>query len=292
MSSLKEETKRQVRALLLSAPKGLTVRDIQNDFKCVMGKALPFQELGYSTAEDLFRDMPDVVRQTRVGGEVVLRGVADRTTEHIERLVSRQKVSTKRRRFVGSSRRTRRDQTIRTYLPTRARSGSGSGSDRPTTRARPRAITRPCPVSPAESVRACPSCSDKPVATLPVGPAMPVPVVPAFTKGQFRTLFLCYPEGIPSNQLDIAYVRRFGNNIDCAKLGFKNSVELVRSLSDIVTVEELAGGGCRLHGRSVTQRQPSLSQASRPRLSLRGTFTLSLFTEYHDPMSLVVLLIT
>ena len=95
MSLLKGETKRQIRALLLSAPKGLTVLGIQNDFKSMLGNTLPFRELGYPTAEDLLRDFPDVVKVSRVGEKVVLRGISDKCTEHIERMVSRQKVSPK-----------------------------------------------------------------------------------------------------------------------------------------------------------------------------------------------------
>ena len=96
MSLLKQETKRQIRALLLSAPKGLTVLGIQDDFQIMLGKTLPFRELGYPTAEELLRDFPDVVRVSCVGEEVMLRGISDTSTEHIERMVSRQKVSSKK----------------------------------------------------------------------------------------------------------------------------------------------------------------------------------------------------
>ena len=201
-AEIKEETKKQVRALLLSAPKGLSARDIQNDFKCMMGKALPFRELGYSTPEDLFRDMPDVVKVTWVGGEVILRGVSDRTTQHIERLVSRQKVPTKRR---GASKRA--GQTPRRYPAPR--------SNRPT---------------------------------------LPPPTVLAFIRGQIRSLLLSYPNGLPSVQFDTAYARRFGNHVDFARMGFKNLLELMRSLSDIVAIEE-SSRGYMLYGRPLTQRQ-------------------------------------
>ena len=199
-AEIKEETKKQMRALLLSAPRGLNARDIQNDFKCLMGKALPFRELGYSTAEDLFRDMPDVVRVTWVGGEVVLRGISDRTTQHIERMVSRQKVNTKtKRRSMGVP--PRRYPAPRLNIPTR-----------------------------------------------------PPPTIPAFIRGQIRSLFLCYRNGLPASQLDSAYVRRFGNLIDCARFGFKNLFELARSLSDMVSVEETPRGYV-LHSRPMSQQQ-------------------------------------
>ena len=205
-AEIKEETKKQIRALLLSAPKGLSGRDIQNDFKCMMGKTLPFRELGYSTAEDLFRDLPDVVRVTWVDGEVILRGVSDTTTKHIERLVSRQKVPTKRR---GASK-NRKGPPPRRYPAPRL--------NRPT---------------------------------------LPPPTVQAFIRGQIRSLLMSYPNGLPANQFETAYARRFGNHIDLARMGFKNLMELMKSLSDIVTVEESPRWGYMLLGRPATQRQYS-----------------------------------
>ena len=205
-AEIKEETKKQIRALLLSAPKGLSGRDIQNDFKCMMGKTLPFRELGYSTAEDLFRDLPDVVRVTWVDGEVILRGVSDMTTKHIERLVSRQKVPTKRR---GASK-NRKGPPPRRYPAPRL--------NRPT---------------------------------------LPPPTVQAFIRGQIRSLLMSYPNGLPANQFETAYARRFGNHIDLARMGFKNLMELMKSLSDIVTVEESPRWGYMLLGRPATQRQYS-----------------------------------
>ena len=104
----------------------------------------------------------------------------------------------------------RSGQAVRMYVP--------PSSDRPTT------MTLPHPVRPAESV------------------------VPTVLRDKIIMLFLHhYPYGLVLNRWDRVFIRRLGTKINCAKLGFKNSVTLVRSLSDIVTVKELAGGGCRLH---------------------------------------------
>ena len=70
----RREVEGHVRALLISAPRGLCLNEIQNDYFQMIGKPLPFRELGFETALDLFKDMPTVVRPSWTEGELVLRG--------------------------------------------------------------------------------------------------------------------------------------------------------------------------------------------------------------------------
>jgi len=53
-----------------------------------------------------------------------------------------------------------------------------------------------------------------------------------------------------------SFTRQHGSTINWAKLGFKNSLELVRSVPDVVRVEELSGGECRMHSQLLVV-QPS-----------------------------------
>ena len=69
----REQVIKNVRALLISAPCGLTVAEIQNDHQSMIGKPLPYRELGYSTALDLIKDLPDVCRPTYEKGILVLK---------------------------------------------------------------------------------------------------------------------------------------------------------------------------------------------------------------------------
>ena len=320
MSCIMEETKKQVRALLLSAPRGLTVPDIQKDFETMLGKALPFCELGFATPEDLLREMPDVVRATWVDGKLILRGVSDITTRHIERMVSRQKVSSKTKRGYGDGPRRRtggltvtlRLRTnpvprpwarLQAQYGTRARTAElpatpataafsytakpvATSGSLPPAIARPGATSGTLPATPpvepaATQPPANPTttlqlakpattvpCTAKPTVILPPPPkpaTVPrsvksvIRLVPAFTRWQLKTLFLSHPRGLLSNQLDTAmtsFTRQHGSTINWAKLGFKNSLELVRSVPDVVRVEELSGGECRMHSQLLVV-QPS-----------------------------------
>ena len=91
-SSLRSDLKKQIRALLQSVKRGCTFKQLSMDFRQVMGYDIPFDELGYSTFSQLIHDLPDVVeiRKNR-DGSTTLHAVADQRTEHISRLVSKQK---------------------------------------------------------------------------------------------------------------------------------------------------------------------------------------------------------
>jgi len=69
-----EQVTRHVRALLISAPNGLNLCEIQNDYLNIIGKPFPYRELGYKEPIDLLKAMPDVVQPTWIRGELILRG--------------------------------------------------------------------------------------------------------------------------------------------------------------------------------------------------------------------------
>ncbi|XP_078343727.1 tudor domain-containing protein 5-like isoform X2 [Oculina patagonica] len=95
---LRKEVTKHVRALLISAPNGLTVAEMQTDYNNMIKKPLPFRELGYKTPIDLLKDLPNVTRPTWENGVLILRGIADATTRHIASLVARQKKSSAKRK--------------------------------------------------------------------------------------------------------------------------------------------------------------------------------------------------
>ena len=72
--ALRLQVTKNIRALLISAPHGLTVAEIQKDYNTWMGRPLPFREMGYKTPLDLLKDMPNVTRPTWENGVLVLRG--------------------------------------------------------------------------------------------------------------------------------------------------------------------------------------------------------------------------
>ena len=70
-----EMVRKDIRSLLISAPNGLKVQELLSDYRAMLGKHLPFQDLGYTSALDMIKDMPDVVRPVfHPGGVMSLRG--------------------------------------------------------------------------------------------------------------------------------------------------------------------------------------------------------------------------
>ncbi|GFR29336.1 tudor domain-containing protein 5, partial [Trichonephila clavata] len=84
--------KKEIRSVLISAKEGLTLKEFLKEYRSLVGKRLPTRELGYSTDINLLNSIPDVVRvQEKRDGSVFLKGIADETTEHIQKLVLKQK---------------------------------------------------------------------------------------------------------------------------------------------------------------------------------------------------------
>lgn len=92
VQELLDKTKKALRSILISAPRGVAARLILKDYKMVMGKELPFRNLGYSTVEDFIRSVPDVVRLAPgATGELTMFPVANAETQQIARFVASQK---------------------------------------------------------------------------------------------------------------------------------------------------------------------------------------------------------
>ena len=87
-----DEVKKIIRALLISTKNGLSVSELCSEYSLVASKPLPYKELGYFSAVELVKDMPDVVRPIFLsGGVMLLKGIADSSTAHINELVRHQK---------------------------------------------------------------------------------------------------------------------------------------------------------------------------------------------------------
>ena len=87
-----EKTRKELRSVLISAPRGVPARMLLKDYKMVTGKELPYRQLGFNTLEDFIHAQSDVVR---IGlgptGEPTFYGVANAETAQISRFVASQK---------------------------------------------------------------------------------------------------------------------------------------------------------------------------------------------------------
>ncbi|XP_048587343.1 tudor domain-containing protein 5 isoform X2 [Nematostella vectensis] len=94
----KQQVSRHLRALLISAPNGLNVVEVQNDYFKFIGKHLPYRELGYKSALELLQALPDVVRPSWVRGELILRGIVDEASQRVASLIAKQRKAPKKSR--------------------------------------------------------------------------------------------------------------------------------------------------------------------------------------------------
>ncbi|XP_066450544.1 tudor domain-containing protein 5 [Eleutherodactylus coqui] len=95
--------KKEVRSLLIASKLGLSVQELEHDYRAMIGSPLPLRSLDYRSTMELLVDMPDVVNiHTNVGGTVMLSAVVNEETKTMAELVSRQKTSCRKR---GLSRR-------------------------------------------------------------------------------------------------------------------------------------------------------------------------------------------
>lgn len=89
---LLDRTRKDLRSVLISAPRGVPCRILMGDFKMVLGYEVPCRQLGFQRLEDLLKAIPDVVRLDRgINGEPTCFAVADSTTSQIARFVALQK---------------------------------------------------------------------------------------------------------------------------------------------------------------------------------------------------------
>lgn len=176
----REELKKRVRALLISSKQGCTPSNLLRDYKSVFGESLPLNEFGYRTVVAMAEDMPDVVRFQPGGvNGVLLRGVADESTRHIAKMVSRQ-------RNTG-------------YHQMK--------SEQPVKRA----------VSTA-------------------------PSIPFHVQGCLRQLLHAYPNGLPIEQFEEAYARRFGYYLSLRRLKCNSLQELINNVPDILKIDKDTAG--------------------------------------------------
>lgn len=85
----------ELRSVLMGMKNGASLRQLHNEYETRMGSKIPFQELGFRNVVQLIEGIPDVAYFDDSEGELRVRAVADESTAHIARMVSRQKVGTR-----------------------------------------------------------------------------------------------------------------------------------------------------------------------------------------------------
>ena len=86
-----DKTKKELRSLLISAPRGVAVSLVAKDYRMVMGKELPYRELGYRNIEQFINSIPDTIRLANGPAGLTCFAVANAETQQIARFVASQK---------------------------------------------------------------------------------------------------------------------------------------------------------------------------------------------------------
>uniref|UniRef100_A0A8C5R289 Tudor domain-containing protein 5 n=1 Tax=Leptobrachium leishanense TaxID=445787 RepID=A0A8C5R289_9ANUR len=91
-----DRVQKDVRALLIASKSGLSIQELEKDYRMMIGSNLPLRTLGYRSTMEMLLDMPHVVNvHTKGDGTVVLSAVVDEATKGIAALVSQQKEPSK-----------------------------------------------------------------------------------------------------------------------------------------------------------------------------------------------------
>ena len=84
--------KQDIRSVLLSSKAGVKASRLQGEYQELCGGYIPHTKFGYSTLQDFLASLNDVVRIGRNSeNELTYYAIADKSTKHIQSLVSKQK---------------------------------------------------------------------------------------------------------------------------------------------------------------------------------------------------------
>ncbi|XP_073498701.1 tudor domain-containing protein 5 isoform X2 [Phyllobates terribilis] len=196
--------KKDVRSLLIASKLGLSIQELEHDYRSMIGSPLPHRALDYRSTMELLLDMPDVVNMcSKVDGSVVLSAVVNEETKGIAEMVSRQKTDPKRKTIYK------------------------------------RRITRP--VCHMDLVRR----------------GRVAPVLPASVKSELRDLLSISP--LLVSELESTFYKRFGRGFQYTRYGFYSLLEVLRSVSDFVQVQQTRAGSLLMLKTPVTGWTPTVT---------------------------------
>ena len=135
MEELRKKTEAMLRAVLISSPRGVALRRLDREYKSITFSSIPFKEMGCASLEAYIKSIPKVATLKRdVDGEMVVKGVASESDQHVAKLIAKQRKPKKRSKPAA--------------LPRRPKFVSRPYGNRPVAFSRPVVVTRPIVVAP------------------------------------------------------------------------------------------------------------------------------------------------
>ena len=173
---------------------------------------------------------------------MVLTGVANSSTKHIEKMVQCQKVNSKVKRKVM-------DRRSRQAMPLMGRGGGGgdyNGWGLNRSNHRPHFNHNITVYQPHHNHNLPPRWQYQQHHPRPRARHMAPPSIPAFIRGQISQLLSQHPQGLPLTHFCSIFRSRFGVPLDFREMGFSTEQDLLASLRDIVGMRTLTGGETRV----------------------------------------------
>ncbi|XP_065078743.1 RING finger protein 17 isoform X2 [Ochlerotatus camptorhynchus] len=95
-----EEIKQIIRSIAISGTSaGMSVKGLVQDFKKMEGYDLPYQRLGFRSADDFLRSLPDTVTVQGYGTSALVEPVVTKSNQHIRDMVQLSKTNSRRRPY-------------------------------------------------------------------------------------------------------------------------------------------------------------------------------------------------
>ncbi|XP_055949069.1 tudor domain-containing protein 5-like isoform X1 [Argiope bruennichi] len=86
-----ETVKKEIRSLLITFKNGCSLFEFKKQYQMMIGQELPFMQFGFRNEIEFLYSMPDVIQISPKGKDYHLMVIADISTKHLQKLVSKQK---------------------------------------------------------------------------------------------------------------------------------------------------------------------------------------------------------
>ncbi|XP_027749972.1 tudor domain-containing protein 5 [Empidonax traillii] len=246
-AQLMELLKKEVRAMLIAAKDGLTPAELEEQYTAMVCKPLPLQDLGFQSTLELVTHMPEVVRVFPCkNGTVILKAIADDTTVGIAKLVACQKgrtcAKTWKRTLKANAASPFKNSKNAPHSPLRARTPVLPA----TVKAELQDLLSSSPLLLQDLDKAFLSCfgQEFPYRQCGFSSALEAlrSVSDVIVVEQTKLQDLLSSSPLLLQDLDKAFLSCFGQEFPYRQCGFSSALEALRSVSDVIVVEQTKAG--------------------------------------------------
>ncbi|KAL3271551.1 hypothetical protein HHI36_022028 [Cryptolaemus montrouzieri] len=96
MERMREEVIANIRACLISFKGKVSIRQLENDYRTLLGEKIPYSKLGYKSVEDFISTLPSLTVTRSPNGEWFVDAKTSEKSNHITDMVNKQKTGKRR----------------------------------------------------------------------------------------------------------------------------------------------------------------------------------------------------